>query len=79
MTGEAEPQMEISGHQMKHSVSGLGYILFSCWPMGSHGNPQTIQAVAKAIGCCLQTDSKTLLQKTSAHPIELREVKLVPT
>ena len=32
------------------------------WP---HGNPQSIQAIAKAIGCPPQTDGKALLQKTT--------------
>ena len=48
-------------------------------PRAPHGNPQTIQATAKAIGCSLQTDSNALLLKTA--PMQLSghgEFKLVP-
>lgn len=50
-------QLSISCHQSKLSVPGLGDIQLSHWPKGSHGNPQTIQAVAKTIGCAPHTDS----------------------
>jgi hypothetical protein len=36
------------------SSGGLGYIHLSCWPKGSHGNPQTTQAMGKTIGYSLK-------------------------
>lgn len=46
---------------------------------GSHGSPQTSQAIEKAIACSPQTDAKALLLKMlSTQLIEHREVELVP-
>ena len=56
--GQENPQLDILCHQVKPPVPGMGFILLSCWPKGSHGNLQT-QVVAKTIGCCPQTDSKS--------------------
>lgn len=62
--------MDLCHHQMKPLVPGMGYIESSNqlnWP---HGNPQTINlAIAKAIGCLPQTDSKGLLLKTTTIPL----------
>lgn len=37
------------------------------------------QAVAKTMGCSLQTDSRALLPRTTPTPLIEQEVKLVPT
>lgn len=36
----------------------------NCWPKGSHGNPQTIKAVAKSKVCSAQTDKAITLDWT---------------
>ena len=77
---ETESQLTISCHQMKLPVLTLGYIQLSCWSKGSLGNPQTTWAIDKAIGCSLQTDSKTPSLKTTPKQLtEHGEVELVPT
>lgn len=49
-------------------------------PKRSHRNPQTTQAIATAIDCSLQTNSKALLLKTkSTQFIEHEELRLVLT
>jgi hypothetical protein len=50
---------------MKLLVRGLGCIQLSYCPKGPHGNPQTIQVIAKTIGCSHQIDSKASLLKTT--------------
>jgi hypothetical protein len=54
---------------MKIPVLGMGYISLNCWPKGSRWNPQTTQAIAKAIGGFPQADSITVLLK--ATPMQL--------
>jgi len=48
------PNDEVSGTpagpQTKLPVTELGFIQLSCWPRESHGNPQTMQAVARIMG-----------------------------
>jgi hypothetical protein len=45
-----------------------------------HGNPQTIQAIVKTLGCFPQTDGKDQLVKTSSvQPIEYGGVKSLHT
>jgi hypothetical protein len=77
--GETELQLDISCHQMKLPVLGIGYIPLSCWPKGSHGNSQTTQAVVRTIGCSSQTDGKApVLKITPTQLTEHGEVELVP-
>lgn len=63
MMGETIPELD-TFHYLKSSVSE---IYLSCWPKGLHGNTQTSQSVAKAIGCSPNTDSKVPLLKTYLH------------
>ena len=73
-----ESQMVISCHQTKLPVLVLGFIQLLA--KESHGNPQTTQAVAKAIAYCLQPNHKApLLKTTPTGLIEHGEVELVPT
>lgn len=73
-------QLDILCHQMKPSMPGMGYILLNHWSERYHGMPQTTQAMAKAIGCTLQWDSKALLfDKTLICLIQDGDVELVPT
>ena len=56
----------------------MGYTLLRHWPRGSHGTPQTLQAIEKAIGCALKpVDNKALLMKILADIIEHRDIELV--
>lgn len=78
--GDTGFQLAIWSHQIKLPGPELNYISLSCWPTGPYCNPKPTQAVAKTIGRYLQTDSKSLLLKTT--PAQLTEhgnVKLVPT
>ena len=77
--GKTESQLVISCHQMKFPVPGLNYTKWGCWPKEPHRNPQTTQAVAKAIGRSLQTDCKASLMAAPTQLIEHGEVELVPT
>lgn len=43
--------------------TGNEHIKFTYWPMGSHKNHKTTQAITKDIGFSPQTDCKTLLLK----------------
>lgn len=47
-------------------LSPLSYLQLSCWPKGSHGNPQTTQAIDSILDRFPYTDSNTLLLKTTA-------------
>ena len=62
---KVKPQLAISRQQMILPVLGLSFIELSSRPKRSHGNTQTTQAFAKTIGCSPQTDSKSLLRKTT--------------
>ena len=53
--------------QARLLVEGLSCIQLSCWPKGSYGNSQTIQADAKIEGCSLQTDSGSRCQGQHPH------------
>ena len=53
--------------------------LIGFWPKGTHGNPQTTQVIAKAIGCSPQTEYKYLLLNTAHILLNEHEVELVPT
>lgn len=64
LSRETKAQLDLSCYQVKHLVPGLGYILSSCWSKGSHGNPQTTQAIAMTICCSPQTDKALLLKST---------------
>lgn len=37
ITGETEPKLDISHHQMKPPVLGMDSIKLPCWPKGPHG------------------------------------------
>lgn len=64
---------------MKSPVPGMGYICLSFGPKGLHGNPQTAQAIAKAIGCFLQIDGKApWLKTTPTYMVEHGKIELVP-
>ena len=70
--GETEPQLDISHHQMKLPV------LIKFLAKGVHGNLQTTQAIVKAVGDLLQTESKVLLLKiTPTQLIKNGAVKVV--
>lgn len=74
---------------MKFPVLEMGYISLMCWSKGFCGNPQTTQAVVKAIVllsknghiiCSTEADHKALLLKTAlSQLIEHKEDELVPT
>lgn len=50
------------------------------WLKGYNANPQTTQTVVKTIGSSKQTDSKTLLLKTTPpHLIKHGKLELMPT
>lgn len=66
---EMESHLVISCHQLKLPVLRLGYVQLGCWPKGSHGNSQAIHAIAKTVGCSLQTDSKA--HRWRQHPHNL--------
>lgn len=51
------------------SRTGLQSSQLSCWLRGSLENPQTTHAIAKAKGCCLQTEIKAPLLRTNPHRI----------
>lgn len=52
----------------------MGYTLLRHWPRGSHGTPQTPQAIC----CALKpVDNKALLMKTLADIIEHRDIELM--
>lgn len=76
---KTEPLLDISCHQTNLPGLRLGYIQSSCWPEGSHGNPQTIWSVDKTTGCSLQTDKVPLLKTTPKQLSKHGGVKLVPT
>lgn len=61
--GETMPQLDISCHQMKSLMPGMGYTYTSCWLQGAHGNPQTTKAIAEANGYSPKTASNALLLK----------------
>lgn len=62
---------------MKLLLLGMDYIQKK---KKSHGNLQTTQAVAKAVGCSLKTGGEApLLKKTSTQLTEHGGIKLVPT
>ena len=66
---------EIRERFKEHTIKRVG---LSSWPEGFHGNPQIAQAVAKTIGCSVQTDSKaSLLMPTPTQFIEPGKVKLL--
>lgn len=57
----------------------MGHIQLSYWPKEPNETPQLTQAIAKALGCSLQTTGKILLlQTTPTQLIEHQGVKLVP-
>lgn len=70
-----EPLLVISCSQARCPVDGLDCIQLSCWPRGSHRNPQTVQADATTKGCALKT-STPLLRTTSTPLIEHGEAEL---
>lgn len=75
---EREPLLAISFHQ-KILVPWLYFIQPICWVKDSHRNSQTTQAVAIAIGCSAQTDSKVPLVKRSPTQLnEHEEVEILP-
>lgn len=55
----------ISLHQIKSAVPKTDYILSTCLPKVSHGNPKTTQDIVKALGCSPQTHCKAVLLKTA--------------
>lgn len=57
------PQLDITCHQVKSPVPGMGYVLSSHWPEGFSQIPQTLQPTANAIG----------------YPPQHEEVELVPS
>lgn len=73
------PSVDILCHQEKPLVTRMSFILLSHWLKGSHGIPQTSQAIVKAIDCWLEADGKALYLKTILpYIIEHGEVELVP-
>lgn len=48
---EVDSRLDISCSQARLPTVGQGFIQMKFWPRGSHGNPQTTQAVAKTKGC----------------------------
>ena len=75
--GRRESYLAISCHQTQLLVPGLGCIQLSCWPRGSHENPQTTQAVANTMGCSMKNDSGApLLRTTPTQPSGHGEVGL---
>lgn len=78
--GRRESYLAISCHQTQLLVPGLGCIQLSCWPRGSHENPQTTQAVANTMGCSMKNDSGApLLRTTPTQLTEYGEIKLTST
>jgi hypothetical protein len=78
--GKTELQIDITHHQMKLPILGIIYMESNCWPKGSHGNPQIIPAIVKAIGGSPQTDDKPPLLKTTAIGFtEHGGIEMVPT
>lgn len=71
-------QLDILCHQAKLPVPGMDCNLLNCCPRGSHGNPQTSQAIVKATGYFTPDDKDLLLKTTFIHAREHREVYLVP-
>lgn len=76
MTGEMCPHLDIAHHQMKPTVSAVGYIQPSCWPKGTQGNLQTTQlklwfSPHKLIG--------SIAEDTCTNHTEHGEVELLPT
>lgn len=59
-------------------VLGMNYIYIVVGQAAMYyGNPQTMQAIAKAIGCFLETNDKALLLKSTLRQLtEHGEVKL---
>lgn len=81
MAGETKAQLDSCPLSPSDTSSArIRLHLISSWPKRPHGNPQTTQAITMAVFSSPQTDSETLLLKTT--PISLtehQEVRLVPT
>lgn len=64
---ETQPSQDFCHHQMKLPIPRMGYAQLNCLQKKHYGNPQTIQAITKAVDCSPQTHGKALLPKTT-HP-----------
>lgn len=67
----------LSTNKAANSSNGLQSIEFLV--KGSHRKPLKIEAIIKAAGCCLQTNSKALLLNNTYKLTEYEETELVPT
>lgn len=61
ITGETEPKLDISHHQMKPPVLGMGSIKLPCWPKGPHGKKKKTSSYCQHCWLVTQIDGKVLM------------------